>query len=543
MTVGDVPGAGLSFQMSQEGKKLLAVFEPVADAAPIDKTWVNQELAEQGFADLFIFADTLNQLVKQYNSGSGFTLTIGERRDGTFSINIDTDLMAAHLTMTPSCGGNPVTSNQVYEALKEKGIVFGVLDETIESSVAKGYARNKLIAEGVHPTQGEDAQLLSLIQEIKDSRQDFDDSATIDYRNFGNIITVKQGDPLMRRVPPTEGNPGTNILGSTIPAAMGNDVQFSSQLNGAALSQDDPDLLVAVISGRPVLVPNAVNVEPVITIKNVDLSTGNLDIEGTLNITGDVKPGMHVKATGDIVIEGFVEAAYIEAGGDIEIKGGLIGHGEVRNNDNELNPAAAVIRANGSVKALFVENAFISSSADIVVHEFVMNSELNAGNRIMVGEPGSSKGRIISALCRATSQIDAITIGSRAGVSTVVEVGADPSVLDKLTSVKDMLLTKEKEMEEITKALAYLRENPNKVSPDMLKEKEKAFHRLQTEIQELSGQKRRLQKRMELVDNASIKVEREVYSGVRIKIGEMTLLLDQEMENVTFRIGEDGITY
>jgi uncharacterized protein (DUF342 family) len=451
--------------------------------------------------------------------------------------------MAAHLTMIPSCGGNPVTADQVYAALREKGIIYGILNETIESSVAKGYARNKLVAEGAHPTQGEDAQLLSLIREIKDSRNDLDDLATIDYRNFGNIITVKQGDPLMRRVPPTEGNPGTNILGSAVPAPMGNDVQFSSLLNGVALSPDDPDLLVAAISGQPVLVANGVNVEPVITIKNVDLSTGNLDIEGMLNITGEVKPGMQVKATGDIVIEGIVEAAHIEAGGDIEIKGGIIGQGEVRINDNELNPAAAIIHANGSVKALFVENALISSSADIIIHEFVMNSELNSGNRIMVGEPGSQKGRIISATCRAAVQIDAITIGSRAGVSTMVEVGADPSATDKLTSVKNVLLSREKEMEEATKTLAYLCENPDKASSDILKEKEKAFHRLQTEIQELSGQKKRLQKRMELVDNARIKVEREVYSGVRIKIGEATLLLDQDMENVTFSMGEDGITF
>lgn len=543
MTVGDETGAGLSFHMSEDGNKLLAVFKPVADMAPIDTTWVNKELAEQGFADLFVFVDALNQLVKQYNSGSGFTLSIGERRDGTLSINIDPDFMAAHLTMIPACGGNPVTTDQIYAALREKGITYGILNETIESSVAKGYARNKLIAEGVHPTQGEDAQLLSLLREIKDSRHDFDENETIDYRNFGNIITVKQGDPLMRRVPPTEGNPGTNILGSAVPAPMGNDVQFSPQLNGAALSQDDPDLLVAVISGQPVLVANGVNIEPVITIKNVDLSTGNLDIEGTLNITGEVKPGMQVKATGDIVIEGFVEAAHIEAGGDIEIKGGIIGQGEVRINSNELNPAAAIVRANGSVKALFVENALVSSCNDIIIHEFVMNSELSSGNRIMVGEPGSQKGRIISATCRAAAQIDAITIGSRAGVSTMVEVGADPSAMDKLTSVKNILLSREKELEEATKALAYLHENPNKASSDMLKEKEKAFYRLQTEIQELSGQKRRLQKRMELVDNARIKVEREVYSGVRVKIGEVTLLLDQDMENVTFSMGEDGITF
>lgn len=543
MTQKDVPGAGLSFLMCEDGKKLQAVFKTVAAIAPIDTDQVNQMLAGQGFADLFIFADALGQVVKQYNSGSGFTIVIGERRDGAFSINIDADLMSALLTMTPAYGGKPVTGDQIYAGLQEKGIKFGIIDETIQSSVAKGYARNKLIAEGVRPAQGDDAQFLSLIREIKNSRHHFDDKETIDYRNVGNIITVKRGDPLMRRLPPTEGRPGTNILGSPVPATMGNNIQFSPLLSGAAIHQDDPDLLVAEISGQPVLLPNSVNIEPVITIKNVDLATGNLDIEGTLNITGDVKPGMHVKATADIIIEGIVEAGYIEAGGDVEVKGAVIGQGELRNGADELNPAAAMIRADGSVKALFVENAFISSGADIVIREFVMKSELNAGNRIMVGEPGSSKGRIISSLCRAAARIEAITIGSLSGTGTVLEVGADPSAQDKFTSTKQTLHYKERELEEASKALEYFRDNPNRTTPDAIKEKEKALRRLQTEIQELTGQIRRLKKRFELLDSAGVKAERQVYCGVRIKIGEKTLLLDKDMEGVTFTLGENGITF
>ena len=62
-------------------------------------------------------------------------------------------------------------------------------------------------------------------------------------------------------------------------------------------------------------------------------------------------------------------------------------------------------------------------------------------------------------------------------------------------------------------------------------------------LMELTGQKRRLQKRMERVENAAIRVEREVYSGVRIRIGEVTLLLEEDTVNATFRMGEDGIVY
>jgi uncharacterized protein (DUF342 family) len=543
MTLKDMPVTGLSFLMSEDGKKLLAVFEPVAATEPIDMERVSQLLAGQGFSELFVFTDAVDTLVKHYNSGAGFTLVIGERRDGAFSINIAADLMSAHLTMTPACGGKPVTVDQVYTALQEKGITFGILDDTIQSAVAKGYARNKLIAEGVPPTQGDDAQFISLIREIKNSRLDSDDTETIDYRNIVNFITVKCGDPLMRRVPPTEGRPGTNILGSPVPASMGNDIQFSPLLSGAEFHKNDPDLLVAAISGQPFLLPNGVNVEPVITLKDVDLSTGNLDIEGTLKITGDVKPGMHVKATADIFIGGMVEAGHIEAGGDVEVRGAVIGQGKPRIGDEGVNPAAAMIRADGSVKALFVENAFISSGVDIIIREFVMKSELNAVNAILVGEPGSSKGRIINSLCRAGSRIETITIGSRAGAGTVLEVGADPSFKDKFIATKQTLHCKERELAEASKALEYFRDNPNRSTPEAITEKEIAILRLQTELREVTGQLKRLKKRLELPDSACIKAERQVYCGARIRIGEKTLLLESDMEGVTFTLGEDGIVF
>jgi uncharacterized protein len=172
-----------------------------------------------------------------------------------------------------------------------------------------------------------------------------------------------------------------------------------------------------------------------------------------------------------------------------------------------------------------------------------MKSELNAGNRITVGEPGSGKGRIIGGACHATTRIDAGMAGSRAGVSTRLEVGVDPIIQEKHTSALRQLATKEKELEETDKSLAYIRESPHRFNPTMAKEKERIFNSLRTEIQELTGQKRRLEKRMGRVEYAAIRVEREVYSGVRIRIGEKTLLLEEDTENVTFRMGEDGIVY
>ena len=238
-----------------------------------------------------------------------------------------------------------------------------------------------------------------------------------------------------------------------------------------------------------------------------------------------------------------VEAAHVEAGGDIEVKGAVIGQGHPRIDEEGLNPLAATIRAEGAMKALFVENAIISSGGDIFISEFVMNSELISGNCILVGEPGSNKGRIISSVCRATARIEANIIGSWSGAGTVLEVGVDPTVHEKFTLAKQAMHSKERDREEASRALEYFCAHPDRSTADAIHEKETLLRCLQTEIQELTGQLRRLKKRFNLLESAEIKAERQIYCGVRVSIGEKTLLLENDMEGATFTLGEHGITY
>jgi uncharacterized protein len=109
--------------------------------------------------------------------------------------------------------------------------------------------------------------------------------------------------------------------------------------------------------------------------------------------------------------------------------------------------------------------------------------------------------------------------------------------------VKQTLHSKEREQLEASRAVEYYRDNPNRATTEDIKEKEFILRGLQTEIQELSGQLRRLKKRFNLLNNAEIKAVRQVFSGVKISIGEKTLLLENDLEGVTFTVGEQGIIY
>ncbi len=516
--------------MSDENTKLQAVYIPGAGNTSIDEAYVKKALDAKGFSNLFLFNNACAELAAKINAATGpFTMEVGEKRDGAFSLEVSSDLMTVSLTITPPYGGQAVTSDEIYTALKEKGIVGGIQHESIKAVTLACSALNKPIAVGRPPLRGNDGQLVSLIQEMKERCPRMDDeSSIIDYRNLGGIVDVKPGDPLMRRIPAEEGTPGENVKGEPVPGIPGNDVRFATELGGAELSPDDGDLLIAAIGGQPVIVSNGVIVEPTVKMKNVDMSTGNIAFEGTIIVSGDIAAGMEVKASGDIIIGGTVEAAMLEAKGNVEVKGGII---------------FAKVHAKGSITARFAEKAQLHAAGNITLREMSMQSELKAGVQIVVGEQGMKMGHIVGGVSRATTLVHAKVLGSSAGVATRIEVGVDPDAKEKLFEVRFQLAKKQRDAEEISKTLAYVRQNPHRVDPATVGMKEKVSIQLQSEIAELTGREKRLQKRLESVDQARVEVERTVHDGVEVVIGDKSLAVDDDLENVTFHIEEDAVVY
>ncbi|MRR36583.1 DUF342 domain-containing protein, partial [bacterium] len=211
--MGDSPpksSAGLTFKLADD-RKLKAIYVPAGEKAPVNLGFLRHALFAAGFADLFIYDHALVELIKRYNSASQeFVYEIGEQRDGTFIIRNTPDNIEAYLTLTRPYGGRPVRLEQVLQTLRERGVVYGVLTDEIEAAVAAGEASDLLIARGIPHEPGTDAELVSLIPQVRDRQPQLLDNDTVDYRNLGEITSVRAGDPLMRRLPPVPGKPGVN---------------------------------------------------------------------------------------------------------------------------------------------------------------------------------------------------------------------------------------------------------------------------------------------------------------------------------------------
>lgn len=527
---------GLSFAMGEDGRKLLATYTPTEGAVPIELATIKAAISSQGFGKLFMLDPALQKLAAQCGKATeAFTVEVAEVRDAQLQIDLSPDKMIAYLNTTRAYGGKPVSRDRIANALNEKKISHGILHDEIARAINEAEVSKWVIAEGRKPIDGEDGKLLPLVELGKERRPRFDSNGVANYRELGGVVTVHEGERLMQKIPPTAGEAGVNVLGQAIPAKAGKAIQFGAPLKGAKLDPQDPNFLVAAIAGLPVPASNGMTVEPSITIGTVDLASGNVDFDGSIVVNGDVQPGMSIYASGDIHVGGTVEAATLEAGGNIAVKGGIIGHSDM------LQTTAVHVRCGGTCSALFIENARVEAGDSIQVEKLVRQSDLSAANQVIVGRPGSGQGSIIGGSTRATLLVQAGIVGTPVGVKTHIMVGSNPKLQERLNSLNKEIAQKAKELDDIVKILTFLAENPARAKPGMQQKAENTRGQLMHELDSLRMEKDDLGQALKLAEGARFVVEKILYTNVRIEIGDKVKQEDIEREAGIYVLKEGEI--
>lgn len=524
----------LRFEVHEDSRTLLAHFDPTGEPMALDGDSVAAAIAEAGFGAWHRLDGALERLRESALAAQApLTLAIAERRDGRCEAVVAEDAMTAWLVVAPPAGGDPVGMDDARRALDEQGVVAGVSLVDIEQALAAAGGEAVVVARGRAAERGQPSRFESLIPEMRRRGPRLDERGVADYRELGTVLVVKAGDPLMRRIPATPGIDGEDVLGQRVPAEPGEDLPFAADLTGAAPSADDPDLLVASIAGQPVQVKHGVNVEPTISLPVVDLASGNVDFDGTVVIAGDVTPGMRVRATGDVVVGGMVEAAEIEAGGNIGIVAGAIGRSDHR----------VRLVAKGSVSVRFCENAAIEAGSDVLVAELALHSELTALQRILVGKLDSGKSQLIGGLARAGELLQVGTLGSAAAIRTRVQVGFHPQIHARIAQLRHELDAVETRIDNLRKVLA-LPDLPGHRGHGELRDKaartlEAALAEKAVLAEELAGQEATLV----LIDSAQVVVGKTLHPAVEMQLGGRGWSSFETLGRGILRLAEGEVVY
>lgn len=526
-------GQSLQLRLDDEAKALIASVIPNPGAPTITEARLREYLAEQGYAGLRYLPMAAIGLLANYNAGTPCAIAIAECIDATVAIDVSPDGVEAWLNIHQAEGGVLASREAVLALLADNGIGEGILVDAIDAAVAAGVAEKVVVARGVPPEHGVDGWLESLIPEVRDRRPRVDDSGHTDYRDLGDIFVVHADDWLMLRHPPTDGKPGKSLLGETIPANPGKAAMFASSLPGTAYDPANPDLLVAAITGQPVVVANGMMVEPVYRVDKVSTATGNIDFDGSVVIRGDVCPGMTVRASGDIEVGGVVDMGTLEAEGSIVVKGGALGS-LGRKTSEECH-----IRCAASFHAAYAQQAKVEAGDSIFIDDTAMQCELVATNHIRVG--GKRRGHIIGGHLQATLSITGKVVGSPNRVLTHCAIGVNPQMLKQLQQMTKARDEKETQLLEIAKLLDFSSKNPGRLRPEMLEKARATAAQLSAAIAAMREEEAELTRRVELSQQSRLVAQELLYEGVEVHVGSLRYRVADEHGACAVGVGKSGM--
>lgn len=325
---------------------------------------------------------------------------------------VSSDRLTAWVFAYPPVGeGEELDRDMLSKALKEKQVEYG-LDEDLLDALPddpERYFRLHLAARGEAAVHGKDGRIVDLFVRSPERKLAVDEYNRVDYASISFIQNVEEGDVICRVIEPTPGEDGKTVLGQDLPARVGRAAAVPKGRNTALT--DDGSALVATKTGHVEFSGRTFQVKPVMEIEgNVDYSTGHINFLGDVHVHGDVCTGFTVRAMGNITVDGVVEAASVEAGGDLVMVKGAQG-------DNR-----AVLRAGHSIYAKYLENCCIYAMEDLHA-DCVINCDVYCDGLV---EVRSGRGTIIGGSIRAAHEVSTEVLGARSECHTDVVLGGLP---------------------------------------------------------------------------------------------------------------------
>ncbi|MEW6993013.1 DUF342 domain-containing protein [Colwelliaceae bacterium MEBiC 14330] len=526
---------------SNKNNNIDLVLEPIKGGDIVSALTIKALISASDFKALRMSDSNIKNAIAELNdvlkplqdkqTGREIRYQVLERIDAAIDITIDSDEMAASAEITTAQGGKHLSAKAILTAAQEAGVKKGFSKEHLLqlAHLAAKEAPNShvvmKIATGKLAVNGKDAVIKPLVESVQTrilkpkKRED----GSVDMRDLGDIICVKIGDPLAKKIPLTQGVPGYTVTATPLPPVPGNDVELVVG-EGTSLSAKNKNILISEKVGLPKLINNGMEVDEVYKIKEVTVATGNINFTGSVIIDGDVTEGMKVKASGDITVGGFVESATLESGGNITIAGGIIG----RKHDVEKTEITDVIMsvnisAKGSIFAKYGQYAQISCGQDIRIENQLLHSILDIDGRLWIGSEERANGKLIGGYTKAGTSVHAGMIGATAGSNTVINF--EHKIIqfkNEIQKVDELLKLELAQTDELKSAINKLKKLPKeKAKPELLAKIVPTYQFHAKQVGQISNKKQKLEEAIQTyIASVYIEATEKLYHGVELIVGD-----------------------
>ncbi|MBG0777523.1 MAG: DUF342 domain-containing protein [Desulfovibrionaceae bacterium] len=311
--------------------------------------------------------------------------------------------------------GRLIDPDRIQEALAAEDVServnAGAVVTAVEEAAQKEFpVKDVLVCRGVLPRHGQDGRFEMVFQDDRSTVGSTTEDGRMDFRSRGMIRSVQKNELLGRLIPPTTGRPGRDVQGRIIPARDGD--PYPLVVGENVTTSEEGDEFRAEDVGMVFFVDGLLSVTDVFqTEGDVDMKIGNISLEkGSVHVRGSILSGFTVSSPRHVLVDDVIESACIEAGGDVEVKGGI------------LMERGGKITAAGRVSAMFAQNARIEAQGDVIVHHELNNCVVFTRTKVICTR---GKGKIVGSTIRAGEGVDAKEIGSPLGVETTVLLGLE----------------------------------------------------------------------------------------------------------------------
>lgn len=436
----------LCLELSEDKTKVIARLPGEVDlGGELNQNELNEQLVAMNAEKMFVVEGEVVRFIncaKERKAEAYEGIVIAEKRNAQVEIELSNNDMLASMNVVGAYGGRGLRGPEIVQALAQarvsKGINKLALKKVlvVSTQLKPGETFSQPVAVGKQPIKGKDALFTPLVKDItkrilkpKDGQSASD---KIDLRNLGETIAVDVGDEVMRRTPATKGTPGFTVQGRVIPPQAGKDSPMKPG-KGTEISKHDPNLLIASVSGTPLIKDKTIEVDNALCLNSVGVNTGHVKFKGNVIIGGNIESGMIVKATGSITVGGFIESADVQAQDDIQVGKGIIGH-----TVSDGQPKSCHIKAKGSIRASYAQYCDLQAGEDIELAVHSMNNDILCGRNLTVLDANGRNGTLSGGDAKVGDKVVCLQLGVEGDTATKVEAFARYSAFkERLAELKD----------------------------------------------------------------------------------------------------------
>ena len=434
-------------------------------------------------------------------------------------VRITEDKKEAWLYLCAPEDGTEYEKSEIMSYLQHHNVVAGINESHVAAMCRKKiYEREVKIATSETGEPGRSGRYEFFFNTEK-PKPEVRKDGTVDYRSMSLVQNVEEGALLAEYHPAVQGTPSRDVTGNFEKTNLYKDLR---PLMGKGISNEqDPNKYYATISGKIEYDgENRLSIVKVYEV-NGDCDYANnalVDFNGDVIIHGNVEVGVVVKAGKSLTVEGVVESATIEAGGDVCLKRGMQGAGK------------GSIEAGGNVFTEFLEYANVKAGGSIQSN-VILNSRVSAGDTItLTGKKGLIAGGSIHAMMGVTCQ----NLGNQSEIKTGIHVGVMPDLMEKRIEVNDEYNKLNQELDDVVAAIAKIlrvRQQTGELSEQLQTRLEKLKAKKDAVFVKCAEAKKHadeLETTLLKSREAKIRINGNIYKGTIIGIDDHQLVINRD---------------